>query len=351
MRHSERIRSASCFATIGVVLLLGMSLVGALALPAAAAPIRVAVVFATGGLGDKSFNDSAMDGMQRAQKELGIEFQYAEPAAIAEYETFLNQFAQTRRYDLIISIGFDQADALAAVATRFPQQEFAIVDTVVEKPNVASYVYREAERGFVLGAVAAAMTTRRGDERINPQKVIGVVGGMKIPLIDANIAGFMAGARMVDPQVQVLYSYVGNWADPAKGKELALAMIDQGADIVWGAAGRSGLGVIKAAEEREVYSMGADSEQDHLAPGSVLTNGMKYVNNTVLAAIRSVIDGSFKGGVHVLGLEEGVLGYSKSLVPDDVAARIEPLVDRVVRGELVLPERIEDVDGWLSSHR
>lgn len=346
MRTPGLLRRAAVVVVVAMLLL-----VGAAAPAVLAAPTRVAIVFATGGLGDKSFNDSAMDGMQKARQQLGVDFQYAEPSAIAEYETYLTQFAQTRRYDLIISIGFDQADALTAVASRFPQQKFAIVDMVVDRPNVASYVYREPERGFALGAVAAAMTTRRGDPRINPDRVVGIVGGMKIPIIDANIAGFMAGAGLVDPQVRVLYSYVGSWADPAKGKELALAMFDQGADIVWGAAGRSGLGVIKAAEERGRYSMGADSEQDYLAPGSVLTNGMKYVNQTVLTAIRAVMEGRFRGGVHVLGIAEGALGYSKSLVPDDVAARVDPLIARVVRGELVPPERIEDVEAWLARHR
>jgi len=304
---------------------------------------RVAIVFATGGLGGKSFNDSAMKGMKRAKKMYDIEFDYAEPVAIAEYQPFLMQFANTRRYDLIISIGFDQADALTEIATRFKNQKFSIVDIVVNKPNVASYVYKDKERGFLMGVASALMTTKTDDPRINPQKVIGVVGGMKIPIIDANIAGFMAGAKYIDPDVKALYSYVGHWADPAKGKELTLSMIEQGADVVWGPAGRSGLGVINAAKEKRVYAVGTDSDQGYLAPENVLTNGMKFVDETVLLAIKQVFDGTFEGKVHVLGVKENVLGYTKSILPGDVIKALEDVKAKIAAGKMEIPEKIEDV--------
>ncbi len=304
---------------------------------------QVAIIFATGGLGDKSFNDSAMRGMQMAKEEYGIEFDYAEPTAIAEYQTYLTQFANTRQYDLIISIGFDQADALTATAERFTDQNFAIVDMVVDKPNVASFVYKEQERGFLVGAASALVTAKTGDPRVNPDKVIGVIGGMKIPLIDANIAGFMAGAGYIDPEVKVLHSYVGHWADPAKGKELTISMIEQGADIVWGAAGRSGLGVINAAQEKNIYAIGADSDQGYLAPDNILTNGMKFVDNTVLLAIDQVLKGKFKGGINVLGVKEDVLGYSKNLLPVDVINKLEEIKAKIIKGELQIPDKIEDV--------
>ncbi|HCD41276.1 MAG TPA: BMP family ABC transporter substrate-binding protein, partial [Firmicutes bacterium] len=227
---------------LSVVMVIGM-VMGSVSSGLAADKPRIAIVFATGGLGDKSFNDSAYEGMLRAEKELGIEFDQAEPQAVAEYESLLMRFAQTRRYDLIISIGFDQADALQVVSGRFPDQKFAIVDTAVDAPNVASYVYREAERGFVVGAVAGLMTKRAEDPRIVPDKqIIGVIGGMDIPLIRANVAGYIAGAKFANPEVEVKYSYVGDWADPAKCKEMANAMLDEGVDVIWLAAGRSGLG-------------------------------------------------------------------------------------------------------------
>lgn len=326
--------------------LLGIVLVGLLVSVfigsgAVQAEGRVAIVFATGGLGDKAFNDSAYEGMKLAKEKYGIEFEQAEPTAIAEYETYLTQFAVSRRYDLIISIGFDQADALTNVASRFPEQKFALIDSVVDKPNVASYVYQENERGFLLGVASALMTTKTDDPRINAAKKIGVIGGMKIPLIDANIAGFIAGAKYVDPEVEVMHSYVGSWADPAKGKELTLSMIEKGVDIIWGAAGRSGLGVIKAAEEENCYGLGADSDQSYLAPENVLTNGMKLVNNTVLIAIEEVINDSFSAGTHVLGVKDGALGYTDSLLPVDVIAKVEEVKVRVINSEIEIPDTVE----------
>jgi basic membrane protein A len=301
---------------------------------------KVAIVFATGGLGDKSFNDSAMEGIKQAVDKYGIEYDYAEPKAITEYHTYLSQFANSRRYDLVISIGFDQADALGSVAGRFKEQKFAIVDMVVDKPNVASYIYREQERGFLLGYACGLMTTRTDDPRINKDLVIGVIGGMKIPLIDANIAGFIEGAKHANPKVKVLHSYVGHWADPAKAKELTISMFEQGADIVWGAAGRSGLGVINAAKERNRYALGSDADQGYLAPRNILTNGMKFVNNTVKIAIGKIVAGTFSGGIHLLGVREDALGYSVSLLPKDICAELERIKKKLISGDFKVPSAI-----------
>jgi basic membrane protein A len=301
----------------------------------------IAIIFATGGLGDKSFNDSAMEGIKQAEKKFGIQYDYAEPKAIAEYHTYLSQFANTRRYDLIVSIGFDQADALGQVADRFKDQKFAIIDMVVDKPNVASFIYKEQERGFLVGHAAALMTTRKGDEKINKDMVVAVIGGMKVPIIDANIAGYIAGAQYADPSVKVLHSYVGSWTDPAKGKELTISMIEQGADVVWGAAGRSGLGVINAAKEKNRYAIGADSDQGYLAPRHVLTNGMKYVNNTVVIAIGQVLQNSFSARSHLLGVKENALGYSRNILPDDVIIKLEQIKKKIIAGEIQIPSTIE----------
>jgi basic membrane protein A len=298
---------------------------------------RVAIVFATGGLGDQSFNDAAFRGIENVKEELGIEYDAAEPGAVAEYENYLTQFSAMRRYDLIISIGFDQADALTTVAERYPNQKYAIIDMVVDKPNVASYVYEEKERGFLMGAAAAMMTSRTDDEKINPEKVVGVIGGMKIPLIDANIAGFKAGAEYIDPEVEALHSYVGAWADPSKGKELAISMIENDADVIWGAAGRSGLGILLAAEENNIYGIGADSDQGHVAPGHVLTNGMKFVDKTVEIAVRETMNDQFDPGVHVLGVEDGGLGYTESLLPEDVIEKLDEIEKEIAAGNIEIP--------------
>ena len=302
---------------------------------------RVAVVFATGGLGDKSFNDAAMKGLVLAKKELGIKYDFGEPSAIADYETYLTQFANTRKYDLIISIGFDQADALGKVADRYKKQNFAIVDMVVDKPNVASYIYKEQERGFLIGYASALTTVKKGIAQINSDKVIGVIGGMKIPLIDANIAGFIAGAEYANNGTKAIHSYVGSWVDPAKGKELTISMFERGADIVWGAAGRSGIGVINAAKEENKFAIGADSDQSFLAPKNVLTNGMKNVDKTLLLAIKSVDEGKFQSGLHFLGIAEDALGYSKNLLPKDVIQSLENVKKEISAGKIEIPNTVE----------
>ena len=262
----------------------------------------------------------------------------------------LDEVCSDPQCDLIISIGFDQADALQVVSERFPDQKFAIVDTAVDAPNVASYVYREAERGFVVGAVAGLMTKRAEDPRIVPDKqIIGVIGGMDIPLIRANVAGYIAGAKFANPEVEVKYSYVGDWADPAKCKEMANAMLDEGVDVIWLAAGRSGLGGIMAAEERNRFAIGADVDQGYLAPDHILTNGMKLVDNTVFMAIEAVLKDEFTPGTNMLGLKEGALGYSHNLIPADIIEEVDKLAERVASGELTVPEEIDQVDAWLKA--
>ncbi len=303
---------------------------------------RVAVVFGRGGLGDESFNDAAFRGLEMAGEDLGIEFDYAEPQAVAEFEPLLTQFAAQGQYDLIVSIGFEQGDALGAVAQEFPEQSFAIIDTVVDQPNVASYTYAEQERGFLMGA-AAALVTQDGDyEMINDAAQVAVIGGVQSPLIDANIAGYIAGAKYIDEDTSVSHGYVGSWADPARGKEIAISMIESGADVVWGAAGRSGLGVLDATAERGVYGIGADSDQGSVAPGHVLTNGMKFVDETMFIAIETTLAGNFEGGVNTLGVEEGALGYTESLLTEDTIERLEEIKDVIISGEVDIPTTVDE---------
>lgn len=303
---------------------------------------RVAVVFGRGGLGDESFNDAAFRGLQRAGEELGIEYDYAEPQAVAEFEPLLTQFAAQGSYSLIISIGFEQGEALTAVSQEFPDQEFAIIDMVVDQPNVTSYVYQEQERGFLMGAAAALTTLETGNPLVNPEAAVGVIGGVESPLINANIAGFLAGAQYVNPDIDASFAYVGSFGDPARGKEIAISMIEAGADVVWGAAGRSGLGVLDAAMEMGVYGMGADSDQGSVAPGHVLTNGIKLVDETVFIAISRTLSGEPAGGLSVLGVAEGALGYTDSLLSDAALSELEAIREGIIAGDFDIPSTIEE---------
>ena len=298
--------------------------------------VRIAVVFATGGLGDKSFNDSCYQGVKEAEADFGIEFDYVEPTAIAEYEGYHRQYAKSDEYDLIIGIGFDQADAITIVAQEYPDQKFAIVDMVVELPNVASLVFRENEGSFLVGAAAGLKS--QTDK-------IGFVGGMDIPLIRRFLAGYKFGAEYINPEVEVSWKYVGDWSDPAKGKELALALFDEGADIVYAAAGRSGLGAIQAAHERGMLVIGVDADQCDTIEGVPVTtflgSMLKRVDVAVYETIKSVMDDTFAGGFQSFGAAENGVGACKH-IPSDIQGQIDDLMAKVASGEIQVPSDIDE---------
>lgn len=297
---------------------------------------KVAIVFATGGLGDKSFNDTCYEGVKKAEKDFGIGFDYVEPTAIAEYEGFLRQYAKSGDYALIISIGFDQADALTIVADEYPDQSFAIVDMVVDKPNVASLVFNENEGSFLVGAAAGLKT--QTDK-------IGFVGGMDIPLIRRFLAGYKYGAEYVNSDADVDWKYVGDWADPAKAKELTLAEFDDGADVVYAAAGRSGLGAIQAANERGLLVIGVDADQCETIEGvpvtTFLCSMLKRVDVAVYETISDVLDGTFTGGIKAFGVAQngvGVCGH----IPSDIQGQIDDLQAKVASGDIQVPVDIDE---------
>jgi basic membrane protein A and related proteins len=280
-------------------------------LAALKAPIKIGLVLATGGLGDKSFNDIAYAGLLRAKAELNITFDYAQPVAIADYESMQRGYASAGGYALIVCIGFDQADALNSTAAAYPNQNFAIVDMPVDQPNVASLLFRANEGSFLTG-VLAGMLTKTGK--------VGFVGGMNIPLINDFFVGYKAGAEWANASVTVLEpQYVGGWADPTTAKEQALALIGLGADGIFAAAGKSGLGALLACNESNVYGFGVDSCQDYLYT-QIIGSATKRVDNAVFEMVQAAViskllpnlqTGGFKGGVYSGGVAEKWTGCSR----------------------------------------
>jgi basic membrane protein A len=274
-------------------------------------PIKIGLVLATGGLGDKSFNDIAYAGMLRAKNELNITFAYAQPTAISDYEGMQRGYATDGGYALIVCIGFDQADALNRTALAFPNQNFAIVDMPVDQPNVASLLFRANEGSFLTGVLAGMLT--------NTGKV-GFVGGMNIPLINDFFVGYKAGAEWANSTVTVLNpQYVGGWADPTTAKEQALALIGLGADGIFTAAGKSGLGALLACNESNVYGFGVDACQDYLYT-QIVGSATKRVDNAVFEMVKAAViskllpslqTGGFKGGVYSGGVAEKWTGCSR----------------------------------------
>lgn len=298
---------------------------------------RVGLVFDVGGRGDKSFNDSAFLGLERAAKELGVEVGFLEPVSGEDREAALRLFA-ARGMDLVIGVGVIFRTDVDAVARDYPAVHFACVDYFPSKegmpPNVEGLAFREEEGAFLVGAVAGLLTK---------SKHVGFVGGMTLPLIRKFEAGYRQGVGEVCRECQVHAGYAGAtpdaFHDPAKGKMLAIAQIGAGADILFHASGSTGHGVFEGAKERGALAIGVDADQYDEMPGTVVTSLVKHVDVAVYEAIRAVAEHRFVGGMHVFGLREGGVDYvhqgpHAAGIPQDVRLRVEGMRARIIRGEL-----------------
>jgi len=295
--------------------------------------LHVGIVFDSGGKDDRSFNAAAFRGVTRAAKDFPIVLRDAEPGDPASLEPAMRAFAEVG-YDLVIGIGFAQTPIVEAVAKDYPKVNFAIVDGVSDLPNVASLIFKEHEGSYLVGMIAARSTKTR---------TIGFVGGMDVPLIRKFEVGYAEGAHAVDPKIRVIQNYVGvtesAWNNPGKGKELAVAQIGKGADVIFAAAGNSGLGVFDAAEQHDKYVIGVDSNQNWVKPGHVLTSMVKRVDNAVYQIINDLVNHRFQGGIHVYGLPDGGIGYAmdqynEKLISPDVIKEVEAAKARIIRGEI-----------------
>jgi basic membrane protein A len=310
---------------------------------------KVGIVFDIGGKNDRSFNAAAWEGVKRAKQDLNICLYDVEPGNPTSIEPAMRAFAE-RNFDLVIGVGFAHGPIMQKVATDFPNIKFAIVDGVIfeadgktPKSNVASLLFREHEGSYLVGMIAASKS-KTG--------VLGFLGGMDIPLIHKFETGYEEGARAVNPKIVIIPNYVGvtdgAWNNPGKGKELALAEIEKGADVIFTAAGNSGLGAFDAVEhygknpvtgEANKFVIGVDSNQNGVKPGFVLTSMVKRVDNAVYDVVKEVRDGKFEGGFHVFGLDKDGVAYAmddnnKALIPDDVIKKVEQAKAEIVAGDI-----------------
>ncbi len=298
----------------------------------------------SGALGDSGIFDSGNEGLLRAQEDFGIEFKVFEGQQDPSVYYDLLQTA-AEQYDVVfVNPGYQFAGELPELTESYPDTRFVFVDGAAdfEAPNMLSISYEENEGSYAAGVMAAMMTTRTEIEGINEDKVVGVVGALDIPTINNFIAGFKQGIESVDPEVEVLVLYAGAFDDPAKGKELALSMYEQGADIVFNVAANTGLGVLEAAEEVGRFAIGVDVNQDDYHPGHVMGSMMKRVDNSFYQLIARAVEGEeLEGGVYLYGLaEEGVgMTYSDTMleiVPEDVVAAMQEADAEIAAGEIVV---------------
>jgi basic membrane protein A and related proteins len=293
----------------------------------------VGVVFDSGGRGDKSFNDSAWAGIERAQTEYDIDAKPVESKSEKDYEPNLTEMAE-QGADIVFAVGINMKSALEKVAPNYPNVKFAIIDAPVSAPNVRALLFKEEEGSFLAGYLAGLMTKTNK---------IGFVGGMQIPLIEKFAAGYEAGARTANPAVQMLpEKYTGSWDNVDNAKVAASVLFNSGADIVYHAAGRAGLGVIAAAKEQGKYAIGVDSDQDYLEPGTVLTSMVKRVDEAVYSTIKDIRNGKFSAGEVVYDLKAGGVGLSemkhtKDAIGADKLAKVNDVAEKVKSGDIQVP--------------
>lgn len=286
-------------------------------------------------LNDHGFNQLAYQGLLRAQKELGVRGAVYQSPSGAAYIPNLSQAAR-KGADLVISVGFDQATALAKVAKQFPKTHFAIIDvdqtTLSGKPkNVEGLIFREQEVGYLAGYLAGLVEKAKGGKA-----AIGSVGGQKQPPVDRYIAGYRAGALKAYPGIKLMNTYSQDWVDQAKCKQAALDQISAGASIVFQVAGGCGLGALDAAKEKGVWGIGVDADQSYLGP-EVLTSAMKRVDNSVFATIKQVIAGKFAGGTNaVFSLKNGGVGLGKisPKVPKSFVTKVQQIAKAIATGKI-----------------
>ncbi len=290
----------------------------------------VVLITDTGGLGDESFNDSAWAGFERARDELGVQIQVIESASSDDYLPNIAAAVEAGAA-LIVCNGFLMAEATQQGVDQYPDQAFALIDSVdAQGPNLLNLTFNEQEGSFLVG-VAAAM--------LSESDIIGFVGGIQLPTIEKFQYGFEAGVQAVKPDAQVLVNYTQSFSDAALGKENALAQNKLGADVIYHASGGCGIGVIQAAGEQGFWAIGVDQDQSGLDPEHVLCSMIKRVDNATYKAIESVVSGTFEGGNYVFSLvDEGIgVGDNAGNLPEDVAAEIDAWKTRILDAEFVVP--------------
>ena len=308
---------------------------------AAATEIKPAVVFDMGGKFDKSFNEGIYNGLEKFRNETGIAYREFEVTNETQREQALRRMAQ-RGSDPVIAVGFAQAPALDKVAREFPDTRFTIIDMVVDLPNVQSVVFKEHEGSFLVG-VAAAMASKTDK--------VGFIGGMDIPLIRKFACGYEQGVRYVNPDATIFQNMTGTtpaaWNNPTKGGELARSQFDRGADVVYAAAGGTGIGVYQAAKDSGKLAIGVDSNQNYLHPGTMLTSMLKRVDVAAYNTFKTALDGTWKPGIQVLGLAEDGVGWAldehnRDLVSAAMKGKVEQARADILASKITVHDYMSD---------
>ncbi|PRD43320.1 BMP family ABC transporter substrate-binding protein [Phyllobacterium phragmitis] len=325
---------------LGLMAATALSVAG-MSSAAVAADEKPAVVYDLGGKFDKSFNEAAYDGAEKYKADTGIAYREFEIQNEAQREQALRKFAQDGNSPVVIA-GFSATAAIEKVADEFPDTKFVIIDAVVDKPNVRSVVFREEEGSYLVGLLGI-MASKTG--------TVGFVGGMDVPLIRKFACGYVAGVKAGKEDAKIIQNMTGDtpsaWNDPAKGGEIAKSQMDQGADVIYHAAGGTGIGMLQAVADAGKLGIGVDSNQNGLHPGSVLTSMVKRVDTAVYNAFKDVADDTFTAGVQVLGLKENGVDYAvdennEKLISPEMKQAVEAAKADLIAGKITVHDYMTD---------
>ncbi len=307
----------------------------------AQADIRPAVVYDTAGKNDKSFNEAVFVGITKFMNDTGIAVTELEPTNESMMEQSLKKLAQ-RGYSPVVAVGFTMANAVQAAAEEYPDTKFTLIDMVVGLPNVQNVIYKEHEGSFLVG-VLAAMNSKTG--------TVGFVGGMDIPLISRFECGYKQGVKWQDSSINILANMTGStpaaWGNPSKGGELTRSQVESGADVVYAAAGGTGIGVYQTAADMGVLAIGVDSNQNYMQPGTMLTSMLKQVGEAAYDSYEAAMNGTWSSDMRVLGVAEGGVGwaldeYNRDLVSAEMEARVNEARDAIIAGDISVHDYMAD---------
>lgn len=307
----------------------------------------------TGGLGDKNMNDATYEGIKTLEKK-GAVVDAVEPDDASDFTNLQELFAETAKYNTIFCISYEQTDALKKTAQAYPEQSFVLVDSEVDADNVTNVLFRPEETGFQLGVLSGLLEKENALPFLNEEQKVGFVGGQDNPIINKFAAGYEAGARLVNPEVEVEITYVGSFSDPSKASELSNGLYENGCDIIFACAGGSGLGVFTSAEKNDGYALGIEVNQNGNAPDNIIASGLRLWNIVMADVGEMAAAGRLESGTLTYGIKENTLevGFEDSNVEvsEEIKKELQPYFDKVAGGEYVLPSTLAEVDSFLADH-
>ena len=311
---------------------------------------KIAIVFNEDGLGDRSFNDLCYDGMLKAQEELKIEFDYSQGKSKEEYDDLFRRYASSNEYDLIIGYGKDQEDAINIVSEEYEEQKFTIIDSKLKNKNVSAIDTKWSEQTFLNGVIAGLCISNNLDST----ETVGIVLGKNHEYLKEGAIGFEAGVRYINPNIEPIIANVDDFSNPAKAKEIAILMYQKGAKYIQQIAGESGFGVFAAAKQTDNYAFGVDGNQNVFEPDYIVSTAIRYVDKIVYDEIKSVIDNTWRPGVHKLGLKDDIIGYTRESsnvkLDSKIIETVEDIKESIINKEIEIPSNHKQLEVWIKQN-